>query len=65
IVIPIAIIMAGTGFPTLIPPSPPPLGTPQRIGAPKVALIISLGVAFLFFAFLRGGGFQNTPDIIW
>ena len=42
IVIPIAIIMAGTVSATLMPPSHPLLGTLQLIGSPMVALMIAL-----------------------
>ena len=46
IVIPIAIIMAGTVSATLMPPSHPLLGTLQLIGSPMVALMIALVLAF-------------------
>ena len=48
IVIPIAIIMAGTVSATLMPPSHPLLGTLQLIGSPMVALMIALVLAFCF-----------------
>ncbi|EMV69965.1 GntP family transporter [Escherichia coli] len=64
IVIPIAIIMAGTGSATLMPPSHPLLGTLQLIGSPMVALMIALVLAFWLLALRRGWSLQHTSDIM-
>ncbi|WP_128869238.1 GntP family transporter [Shigella boydii] len=64
IVIPIAIIMAGTVSATLIPPSHPLLGTLQLIGSPMVALMIALVLAFWLLALRRGWSLQHTSDIM-
>ncbi|ENG4888961.1 GntP family transporter [Escherichia coli] len=64
IVIPIAIIMAGTVSATLMPPSHPLLGTLQLIGSPMVALMIALVLAFWLLALRRGWSLQHTSDIM-
>ncbi|HAW6056542.1 TPA: GntP family transporter [Escherichia coli] len=64
IVIPIAIIMAGTVSATLMPPSHPLLGTLQLIGSPMVALMITLVLAFWLLALRRGWSLQHTSDIM-
>ncbi|EFL6468596.1 GntP family transporter [Escherichia coli] len=64
IVIPIAIIMAGTVSATLMPPSHPLLGTLQLIGSPMVALMIALVLAFWLLALRRGWNLQHTSDIM-
>ncbi|HCA9017222.1 TPA: GntP family transporter, partial [Klebsiella pneumoniae] len=64
IVIPIAIIMAGTVSATLMPASHPLLGTLQLLGSPMVALMIALILAFWLLALRRGWGLQHTSDIM-
>ncbi|EEX5981025.1 GntP family transporter [Escherichia coli] len=64
IVIPIAIIMAGTVSATLMPPSHPLLGTLQLLGSPMVALMIALVLAFWLLALRRGWSLQHTSDIM-
>ncbi|HHO9623651.1 TPA: GntP family transporter [Escherichia coli] len=64
IIIPIAIIMAGTVSATLMPPSHPLLGTLQLIGSPMVALMIALVLAFWLLALRRGWSLQHTSDIM-
>ncbi|EIP3788760.1 GntP family transporter [Escherichia coli] len=64
IVIPIAIIMAGTVSATLMPPSHPLLGMLQLIGSPMVALMIALVLAFWLLALRRGWSLQHTSDIM-
>ncbi|EFC5364202.1 GntP family transporter [Escherichia coli] len=64
IVIPIAIIMAGTVSATLMPPSHPLLSTLQLIGSPMVALMIALVLAFWLLALRRGWSLQHTSDIM-
>ncbi|HHX3866368.1 TPA: GntP family transporter [Escherichia coli] len=64
IVIPIAIIMAGTVSATLMPPSHPLLGTLQLIGSSMVALMIALVLAFWLLALRRGWSLQHTSDIM-
>ena len=64
IVIPIAIIMAGTVSATLMPPSHPLLGTLQLIGSPMVALMIALVLAFWLLAFTSRLELYNTSDIM-
>ncbi|EFE4089337.1 GntP family transporter [Escherichia coli] len=64
IVIPIAIIMAGTVSATLMPLSHPLLGTLQLIGSPMVALMIALVLAFWLLALRRGWSLQHTSDIM-
>lgn len=64
IVIPIAIIMAGTVSATLMSPSHPLLGTLQLIGSPMVALMIALVLAFWLLALRRGWSLQHTSDIM-
>ncbi|WHO62837.1 GntP family transporter [Escherichia coli] len=64
IVIPIAIIMAGTVSATLMPPSHPLLGTLQLIDSPMVALMIALVLAFWLLALRRGWSLQHTSDIM-
>lgn len=64
IVIPTAIIMAGTVSATLMPPSHPLLGTLQLIGSPMVALMIALVLAFWLLALRRGWSLQHTSDIM-
>ncbi|MCK3483994.1 GntP family transporter [Escherichia coli] len=64
IVIPIAIIMAGTVSATLMPPSHPLLGTLQLIGSPMIALMIALVLAFWLLALRRGWSLQHTSDIM-
>lgn len=64
IVIPIAIIMAGTVSAALMPPSHPLLGTLQLIGSPMVALMIALVLAFWLLALRRGWSLQHTSDIM-
>ncbi|WP_105454680.1 GntP family transporter [Escherichia coli] len=64
IVIPIAIIMAGTVSATLMPPSHPLLGTLQLIGSPMVALMIALVLAFWLLALRRGWSLQHTSNIM-
>lgn len=64
IVIPIAIIMAGTVSATLMPPSHPLLVTLQLIGSPMVALMIALVLAFWLLALRRGWSLQHTSDIM-
>ena len=57
IVIPIAIIMAGTGFVKLVPPFPSPPCVLHFIRCPMVCLMISVVVALLFLVFSPGRGF--------
>ncbi|QCT86374.1 GntP family transporter [Escherichia sp. E10V10] len=64
IVIPIAIIMAGTVSATLMPASHPLLGTLQLLGSPMVALMIALVLAFWLLALRRGWSLQHTSDIM-
>ncbi|MED9195211.1 GntP family transporter [Escherichia marmotae] len=64
IVIPIAIIMAGTVSATLMPASHPLLGTLQLLGSPMVALMIALVLAFGLLALRRGWSLQHTSDIM-
>lgn len=64
IVIPIAIIMAGTVSATLMPASHPLLGMLQLLGSPMVALMIALVLAFGLLALRRGWSLQHTSDIM-
>ncbi|AUS66642.1 GntP family transporter [Escherichia albertii] len=64
IIIPIAIIMAGTVSATLMPASHPLLGTLQLIGSPMLALMIALVLAFWLLALRRGWSLQHTSDIM-
>ncbi|EGD4399317.1 inner membrane permease YgbN [Escherichia marmotae] len=64
IVIPIAIIMAGTVSATLMPASHPLLGTLQLLGSPMVALMIALVLALWLLALRRGWSLQHTSDIM-
>lgn len=64
IVIPIAIIMAGTVSATLMPASHPLHGTLQLLGSPAVALMIALVLAFWLLALRRGWSLQHTSDVM-
>ena len=64
IIIPIAIIMAGTVSATLMPATHPWHGTLQLLGSPAVALMIALGLAFWLLALRRGWSLQHTSDVM-
>lgn len=64
IIIPIAIIMAGTVSATLMPASHPWHGTLQLLGSPVVALMIALVLAFWLLALRRGWSLQHTSDVM-
>ncbi|AHG21787.1 transporter [Chania multitudinisentens RB-25] len=64
IVIPIAIIMIGTVSATLLPPGSALRDVLSLIGAPTVALLIALLLAFYFLAMRRGWSLQHTSDIM-
>jgi GntP family gluconate:H+ symporter len=64
IVIPIAIIMLGTVSATLLEPGSALRDVLSLIGAPAVALMIALLLAFYFLAMRRGWSLQHTSDIM-
>lgn len=64
IVIPIAIIMLGTVSATLLEPGSALRDLLSLIGAPAVALMIALLLAFYFLALRRGWSLQHTSDIM-
>lgn len=64
IVIPIAIIMLGTVSATLLEPGSALRDVLSLLGAPAVALMIALLLAFYFLAMRRGWSLQHTSDIM-
>ncbi|MHA7847683.1 GntP family transporter [Serratia sp. D1N4] len=64
IVIPIAIIMLGTVSATLLEPGSALRDVLSLIGAPAVALMIALLLAFYFLAMRRGWSLQHTSDVM-
>ncbi|WP_058913476.1 GntP family transporter [Entomohabitans teleogrylli] len=64
IVIPIAIIMAGTVSATVFPADHQYAGVLQLIGSPMFALMVALGLAFWLLAMRRGWSLQHTSDIM-
>ncbi|VDZ65361.1 Inner membrane permease ygbN [Serratia odorifera] len=64
IVIPIAIIMLGTVSATLLEPGNALRDVLSLIGAPAVALMIALALAFYFLAARRGWSLQHTSDVM-
>ncbi|MGB8665963.1 MAG: GntP family transporter [Serratia inhibens] len=64
IVIPIAIIMLGTVSATLLEPGSALRDTLSLLGAPAVALMIALLLAFYFLAMRRGWSLQHTSDVM-
>lgn len=64
IIIPIGIIMLGTVSATLLEPGSALRDTLSLIGAPAVALMIALLLAFYFLAVRRGWSLQHTSDVM-
>lgn len=64
ILIPIAIIMAGTLSATLLPATHLFAGVLQLAGSPVSALLIALALAFWLLALRRGLSLQHTSDVM-
>ncbi|AGB81724.1 gluconate transporter [Serratia sp. FGI94] len=64
IIIPIAIIMSGTVSATLLEPGSGLRDALSLLGAPAVALMIALALAYYFLAVRRGWSLQHTSDVM-
>lgn len=64
IVIPIAIIMAGTVSATIMSADNPLRGVLQLVGSPMFALMVALTLAFWLLAVRRGWSLQHTSDVM-
>lgn len=64
ILIPIAIIMAGTVSATVLPAHHALSGVLQLVGSPVFALLVSVALAFWLLALRRGLSLQQTSDVM-